>query len=455
MTRAELGAEVAGTAAELHRLGLRPGDVVGVTIGDDCHHLIVSLALMRLGCPHLVLPTYEPVPYREELARRVGAVAVIAQSADAGFDGIPSVLAPELPAAGAAAQSALPPLPGNDVVCTYIASSGSTGLPKLVPLTHSQLFLQSVAFHGAGQAETYFRPASIEFNNSKRQRLYVLATGGANVFADANREQAIETCRRHAVTLFAPGHARAQAMAEREGGLTAPLPAETELRLDGAPVSRQLRQGIIAKLTARLNVTYGATEAGSIASAGPDMHEIDPDIVGLARPGIELAVVDYDGRPVPDGATGDVRLRGDAVVTDYANDREASARAFRNGWFYPGDRGRLLDGRYLCVEGRADGMMNLATINVYPAEIERVVRALPGVVECAAFSVSLPGFGDVPLVAVVARPPATEQGILGEARAHLGLRAPRKVFLVDSLPRNAVGKVARAELADFVKPAQR
>jgi acyl-coenzyme A synthetase/AMP-(fatty) acid ligase len=92
-------------------------------------------------------------------------------------------------------------------------------------------------------------------------------------------------------------------------------------------------------------------------------------------------------------------------------------------------------------------MMILASMNVFPAEIESVIESIPGVVECAAFAMKSTEFGDVPMVAVVAGGGLAAEAIRAHARETLGLRSPRKVFLVDALPRGREGKVRRSELA--------
>jgi acyl-CoA synthetase (AMP-forming)/AMP-acid ligase II len=134
------------------------------------------------------------------------------------------------------------------------------------------------------------------------------------------------------------------------------------------------------------------------------------------------------------------------MATRYHDDEEASLRAFRNGWFYPGDVGHFGEQGDLRFDGRLDEMMMLASINIFPAEIERFAETLPGVRECAAFSIKSGEFGDVPLLAVVSDGTTGAEALLAAARRALGLRAPRKVFLVDELPRTAEGKIRRADL---------
>jgi acyl-CoA synthetase (AMP-forming)/AMP-acid ligase II len=159
--------------------------------------------------------------------------------------------------------------------------------------------------------------------------------------------------------------------------------------------------------------------------------------------------VDEAGRDLPRGETGLVRLRAPGMAQGYIDDREAEARAFRDGWFQPGDRGRVEADGTLVFAGRDSEMMILGTINIFPAEIERAAEGFPGVADCAAFALPSGTLGDIPALAVVETAPgAVDIAALAAAcRARLGLRAPRRVVVVAALPRTATGKVQRDRLA--------
>ena len=112
-------------------------------------------------------------------------------------------------------------------------------------------------------------------------------------------------------------------------------------------------------------------------------------------------------------------------------------------------RNRLV--RALLVAGRRDDMMTLGTIKILPAEIEAVAEGFPGLRDCAAFAVRAPALGDIPVLAVVGDAGFDAAGLLAHCRARLGLRAPRKVVAVDAIPRNAMGKVLRQQLAEMAR----
>jgi long-chain acyl-CoA synthetase len=193
------------------------------------------------------------------------------------------------------------------------------------------------------------------------------------------------------------------------------------------------------------------TEVGLVSIAGPADHGLDPDAVGPVLPGVEVRVVDEAGRALPPDEEGLLRFRSAGMVTGYLDDPEATARGFPDGWFQPGDVGRLTASGQLRVAGRRDDRMTLGVIKIMPAEIEAVAERFPGVRDCAAFALPSRGLGDIPMLAAVAEPGVDAAALLAHCRAALGMRAPRKVVLVPALPRNAAGKVLRRDLVAMAR----
>ena len=445
ISNAALWDEMTSLAAWLLRQGLVPGDAVGISIKDEYKHLLASLGAMLAGLPQIALPTHDPSEARTEIARRLRIAAVLAEGPDSILNGFTTLaLDFEYRATTDDPGWDFSARPAGDV-CLYAASSGTTGKAKIIPLTGAQLLHQSLTAHRLPERAVLYRPASIEFNNSKRHRLYSLASGGTNILLQAAPTDVAEICRRFGVTQLLVSVAQAKRLLDLKES-DARLPEQTEIQLRGSPVDDEMRKAITTHITRRLVVGYGATEFGSIASALPEDHAGHPSTVGWPHRGVEMEIVDDDDRRIATGRIGRVRVHGAGMATHYYDDEQATASAFRGGWFYPGDVGHLGSGGDLRFDGRADDMMVLSSINIFPAEIERVAETLHGVKECAAFSIKSAGFGDIPLLAVVNDGSTTANEVLAEARNALGLRAPRRVFFVGSLPRNAEGKVVRSEL---------
>jgi acyl-coenzyme A synthetase/AMP-(fatty) acid ligase len=199
-------------------------------------------------------------------------------------------------------------------------------------------------------------------------------------------------------------------------------------------------------------VNYGAAEFGRIASTYPDPVDDDLEAVGIPVPWIELEIVDACDNIVAAGEIGEVRVRSECMAHEYYQDPAATARHFRDGWFYPRDLASRTPGGALRLHGRSDDMINLHGIKIFPAQIERALEAHPAVRAAAAFAQPSATHGDIPVVAVELHDAAaaTEEELMVRARELLGVCAPRKIILLDSLPRNAAGKIVKHELADLL-----
>jgi len=442
LTYRELGEAVSYTAERLAGAGIGPHDTVGVTVAGEVDHLIVALALIRTGCVQVALPSHEPQHHRRTIATRTGCSVVVATDATAALDTI-SLLAPEF---GRSPADALAGPHPTDRVCLLATSSGTTGRAKFIPLTQRHLGEQARTWQWPPSRDVFLRPTSIEFNNSRRQRLYNIVHATTNVFVDRSDRDWFEMCHEHRVTRLAVSSMQARRLADRVNGDGVRLPENCHVRIGGSDMPAPLRRAFIETVTPLLHVTYATSEFGSIATAGPAHNRDKPESVGLVHDGVQVEIVDDDDKVLTPNVIGRIRARSPGMVHTYFDDVPASEGAFRNGWFYPGDMGAFDDHGVLSISGRADDMMNLASINIFPAEIENTVSEHPDVMECAAFALKSRDLGDIPLVAVVARRDIDARALLTFARERLGVRAPRRVVFVESLPCNAGAKIDREAL---------
>ncbi|HKW81520.1 MAG TPA: AMP-binding protein [Casimicrobiaceae bacterium] len=433
--------------------------VVGVTIADDLEHMMVSLALLSLGVPHIGLPSRDPAAGRLELARRLGVRRVVLKEERHALPGIASSLAvPAVMQADAASAAPVPLAADADAPALYYASSGATGRPKVFALTQRALAWRAECIARSERIEraSLYRslmPVSVEDSMAKSRMMSCVWLGAASILVDRAVSPApsiAQTCTRLGVTCL-------ELTAMQVAGLVAatdgdPLPASTTVYTAGARVPATLRQAFRSRFGKPLWVHYGAREFGRISSTFPDGDGASTETVGQPVPWIDLEVVDADGRPVAAGQVGELKLRASCMTDGYHGDPAGTSRHFRQGWFHPGDLVSLQrDGR-LVLHGRADDMMNLDGIKIFPAEIERVLEEHPAIKAAAAFAKPSAAHGEIPIAAVelhVAMS-ATIDELLAHARARLGVRAPRRIIVVDALPRNSVGKVARRELAQLV-----
>jgi acyl-coenzyme A synthetase/AMP-(fatty) acid ligase len=208
---------------------------------------------------------------------------------------------------------------------------------------------------------------------------------------------------------------------------------------------------------ARLFQMYGQTEATARLTCLPPETAADRSgSVGVALPGLEIRVVDDDGREARRGETGHVVARGPSVTPGYYRAPEETARVLRGGWLWTGDLGWMDEDGYLFLCGRTKEILKIGGHRVAPEEIEAALAQHPGVVEAAAIGVSHPLMGEVAAVVVVAAPGSrlTE----AELRRHCAERlppygVPRVYRFAPELPRNAAGKVERTRVAASLRPA--
>jgi len=199
--------------------------------------------------------------------------------------------------------------------------------------------------------------------------------------------------------------------------------------------------------------TYGLTEACSqVTTERP--AEADGTTAGPPLPGVGLRIAAEGGRRAEAEEAGEIQVQGQTVMAGYFADAEATAQAFAGNWLRTGDVGSV-DGRgRLRVLARRLDLILSGGENVYPAEVEAVLSAHPAVAEAAVVGRPHPGWGEVPVAAVVLRPGASGEGLLEWARGRLaGFKLPAEVQLVEALPRTASEKVDRAAVRKLLAAA--
>jgi len=201
----------------------------------------------------------------------------------------------------------------------------------------------------------------------------------------------------------------------------------------------------------RILERYGMTETGMITSNPLEGKRL-AGTVGYALPGIEVRVADDSGRPLPPGTVGSVELRGPNVFTGYWQMPEKTSQEFHDdGFFITGDLGTLTENGRLSLVGRSRDLIISGGYNIYPKEIESVIDDLPGVVESAVIGIPNPDLGESVIAVVVTSndQAASEAAIVEASALQLArFKQPRRVILVDELPRNTMGKVQKNILRD-------
>ena len=499
-------------AAALAGAGVRRGDVVAMACARPLPHLVSMLAVARLGATVLSIPS--SAPHRQVLEQLDAAVATVLlrdaepsapafgerpptgtastgtastcpASTDTASTGPASAalaghacVADALDAPDAfsdcrslrlrlridlAATAALPASacsadlrdPAPRAPWLIITGSGSTGRSKLIPVTHAQ-YLARMALARAWYAPAGERVLSLvglDFASAKNLCLEVLFAGGAVVLVERPGVDLATLCRLRQVTVVWASVVHLEQMLAVYPEAACLLPGVRRLYVGSSTVGEGLRRRVLQHVSPNLHVRYGTNESGVIAIATPDMLRATAGTVGRPVDGVTVELVDAHGRPVPDGAVGQVRVRSAAVFDGYPDDPDANRRVFDGHGFRCGDLARRTSDGQLVYCGRADQMMIMDGINIYPAEIERVLGEHPAVADVVALPLHSTVHQDIPVAAVAlhAGAAASEDTLRRFASERLGPRAPRRVLVLDAIPRNPQGKVARGPLAKAIE----
>ncbi|WP_050604354.1 malonyl-CoA synthase [Ruegeria sp. 6PALISEP08] len=222
---------------------------------------------------------------------------------------------------------------------------------------------------------------------------------------------------------------------------SAPLLAETHVQFEGRTGHRILER-------------YGMTET-NMNTSNPYDGERRAGTVGFPLPGVELKICDSDGNTLPQGEIGEIEVRGPNVFKGYWRMPEKTAAELReNGFFITGDLGRIDDEGYVHIVGRNKDLIISGGYNIYPKEIELVLDDQPGVLESAVVGVPHPDFGETVLGVIVAEPGQIPDldAMMGAVHDSLArFKHPRKLILLEELPRNTMGKVQKNILRDQYK----
>jgi acyl-coenzyme A synthetase/AMP-(fatty) acid ligase len=391
--------------------------------------LAASIALARSGLVQVSLPPSDPPAMRESKARETGVQRVLTDDQAQGWF-------------GAAAEDLRQA--GGERTWAVIQTSGTTGKPKNIAITHEgeRIRAEKLApFVAHLPGERAANLSGLQFWLGLSRALRALSDGATIVaFPDGFMSgQAHAWLERERIAYFSctPNHLHDLLAATPASAK--PLPVLRVLRCSSAALPESILQDARRRLTPNVYLNYATNEAGCVAVATPQLLAREPGTVGAVLPGIELQIVDAEGRPLPAGTVGQVRLRGPGVRTERPD-----------GWHYPGDNAFLDSEGLLFLKGRSDEVMNFDGMLVAPEEIEAALLRHPAVADAAAFALPSRRHQDSPVAAVVLCADVTMAELHDHCGAHLGPRSPSFIVRVSAVPRNAMGKPLRSEVREAV-----
>lgn len=454
ITYRELDPLVRRTAAHLAALGVGQGDIVGISLGDNADHLVLLYAVARLGAAILPMDVRWTQAEKVNLAEFFKASVVICE---AGGDLEGDVTSIPVDAgwrrAVAEADGSLDFPSDEDLSLVLSLSSGTTGRPKGPMITHRHMLARfenqrvTLTFR---EDDRYLSATPIYFGGGRHFTMGFLFRGGTVIFFPPPFEPenlvAIVESQRATMTLVVPTILRRLLqLPEQDEPLLASLRL---LYSTGAVLHPDERRAVLARVSPNLINYYGSTEGGGISVLLPEHGGPVEKSVGTAVFTTEIQVVSEAHEPVPAGEIGRIRYRGPGVAEGFYNDPEASAESFRDGWFYPGDLGRLDDAGFLYLAGRAKDMIIRAGVNIYPEEVEQTLLSHPAVRDAAVLGWPSPDKGEEVAAFVVTSGAVSEAALKDHCRERIApYKVPRGIFFVDDLPRNSIGKVVKPELA--------
>jgi fatty-acyl-CoA synthase len=217
----------------------------------------------------------------------------------------------------------------------------------------------------------------------------------------------------------------------------------------GSPLREEVRVAARDLLGDVVYDLYGSTEMGWVSVAGPDDQKRSPGTVGKPVPGVEVAIVDEEGRRVPTGEKGEIWTFSKLGMNGYLDDPQLDSVRMRDGWISVRDVGYIDTDGYLHVVDRADDMIISGGVNVYPAEAEVALGSHPNVADCAVVGVPDPKWGQRIVAAVVPRGEVEPDALIAWCKDHASYAAvPKEVRFFESLPHNDIGKTDKRRITE-------
>jgi fatty-acyl-CoA synthase len=447
-------------AGGLAALGVGRGDRVGLLMSNRpewCEIAMASLKLDAIVVPLNVRFTASEVGYVAD-----DADCRVMVSEEAFGDALTSigdrrvVMAEHLDEHRRVGEApAVVPGGGGAMPAFICYTSGTTGDPKGAILTHeswnagSQGWAQAMAI---GPTDRVLLPFPLAFTGGLAVWLFTYWAGGCVVLErgfDATR--ALELIESERITGIFAVPVIYQSMISHPRWGDTDLSSWRVASSGGAAVPESIIRAVQAR-GVPMAQGYSLTEAsaaGTVLAPRDALRKLGS--AGLAVMHGRIMVADDDDRAVPAGEVGEILVGGPQIMVGYWNRPEESAAALRNGWLHTGDIGRLDDEGYLYVVDRVKDMLISGGLNVYPAEIERLLAHLPGIVEVAVIGVPDEHWGETPAVIAVGDPElVTSSAVLAACAGTLaGFKLPRYLVVRDEpLPRNMSAKVQKRELLE-------
>ena len=470
--------QVLAMAETLAGAGIGRNDRIAIVLPNGLAAIVSFLAASLVGVAAPMNPSYRhdefsffledtgarlmicPTTGAEE-ARHAAGERIPVLSASQSADGVVELQSPRQQHSPATQKgpSKQEPLaaPRPQDIALILHTSGSTGKPKRVPLEH-----QNLAVSAASVAATYSLTANdvslcvmplFHIHGLVASTLATLYSGGTVVVpAKFNPLAFWRLVREHGISWYTAVPTIHQLLLDRAARHENPKGKTTLrfIRSCSSPLSPRVMEQMESAFDVPMLEAYGMTEAAHQMASNPlPPRERKAGSVGMATGAVRISIMDEEGEHQAGGERGEVVIKGPSVFRGYENN--SNAIAFSDGWFRTGDEGFLDENGYLFITGRIKEMINRAGEKIPPLYIDEVLLKHPSVAEAVTFGVPHPVLGEEVAAAVVLRHPESEAALLHHCREHLAaFECPKKLHIVESIPRTPTGKIQRRAVADAI-----
>ncbi|HSO97914.1 MAG TPA: long-chain fatty acid--CoA ligase [Solirubrobacteraceae bacterium] len=464
LSYAELDDAAARVAGLLRARGIGPGDRVGLMLPNVPQFAACYYGILRAGAvvvPMNVLLKRREVAFylRDPEAKLLLAWHGFAEDAQAGADEaeVPCVLVEP----GEFEQLLGEHEPVADVhdaddtdTAVILYTSGTTGTPKGAELTHRNLARNAEVARdlfkaGAETVTLGALPLFHSFGQTCSMNAIILAGGTLTLIPRFDPAEALEIIARDRVNVFMGVPTMYGALLHHPTREEADLSSLGLCVSGGSALPVELLKGFEQAFGAKILEGYGLSETSPIASFNHPDRERKPGSIGTPVDGVEMKVVDDEGREVAQGEVGEIAIRGHNVMKGYWRRPDATEETIRDGWLHTGDVAQVDEDGYFFIVDRKKDMIIRGGYNVYPREIEEVLYEHPAVREAAVVGVPHPEYGEEVAAAVALKD--GEQVDEDELRAFVkeqvaAYKYPRRIWFVDELPKGPTGKILKREI---------